>query len=46
MSPDPQCPVRLKRLLLTVGIDVGGDLGRQRRREHLPSAVTGKLVEQ
>ncbi len=32
--------------LLTVGGDVGGDLGLQRRREHRPGAVTDDLVEQ
>ena len=29
-----------------VGLDVGGDLGQQRRGEHLPRAVAGELVEQ
>jgi len=29
-----------------VGVDVGGDLGLQRRREHRPRAVTDQLVEQ
>jgi hypothetical protein len=29
-----------------MGLDVGGDLGQQRSSEHLPCAVTGKLVEQ
>ena len=29
-----------------VRLDVGGDLGLQRRREHLPRAVTGELIEQ
>lgn len=32
--------------LVPVGLDVGGDLGQQRRREHLPRAVAGQLVEQ
>ena len=29
-----------------VRLDVGGDLGLQRGREHLPCAVTGELIEQ
>ena len=32
--------------LITVRIDVGGDLGQQRRGQHLPCAVTGQLVQQ
>ena len=32
--------------LVGVRLDVGGDLGLQRRREHLPSAVTDDLIEQ
>ena len=29
-----------------MGLDVGGDLGLQRRREHRPRAVTDQLVQQ
>jgi putative transposase len=29
-----------------VGVDVGGNLGLQRRREHLPGAVADQLVQQ
>jgi hypothetical protein len=29
-----------------VGVEVGGDLGLQRRREHRPRTVTHDLVEQ
>jgi hypothetical protein len=32
--------------LVLVRLNVGGDLGQQRGREHLPSAVAGELVEQ
>jgi hypothetical protein len=32
--------------LANMGIDVGGDLGLQRRREHCPGTVTDDLVEQ
>jgi hypothetical protein len=32
--------------LTHVGVDVGGDLGLQRRREHRPCTVTRDLVEQ
>jgi hypothetical protein len=32
--------------LAGVGIDVGGDLGLQRSREHRPRTVTHNLVEQ
>jgi hypothetical protein len=32
--------------LTQVGVDIGGDHGLQRRREHCPRAVTHDLVEQ
>ena len=32
--------------LTDMGVDVGGDLGLQRRREHLPGTVADDLVEQ
>ena len=32
--------------LTQVGVDVGGHLGLQRRREHRPGTVTHDLVEQ
>jgi len=32
--------------LTRVGLDIGADLGLQRRGEHRPGAVTGQLVEQ
>jgi hypothetical protein len=32
--------------LTGVGGDISGDLGRQRRRQHRPRAVTHQLVEQ
>ncbi len=32
--------------LTQVGVDVGGNLGLQRRREHRPGTVTHDLVEQ
>ena len=32
--------------LTQVGVDVGGDLGLQRRREHRPGTVTHDLVKQ
>ena len=32
--------------LVDIGIDVGGDLGLQRRREHRPCTFTHDLVEQ
>jgi hypothetical protein len=32
--------------LVGMGIDLGGDLGLQRRREHRPGTVTHDLVEQ
>ena len=32
--------------LLTVGVDVRGDLGQHRRGQHLTSAVTSELVKQ
>jgi len=32
--------------LVGVGVDVGGDLGLQRRREHCPCTVADDLVEQ
>ena len=31
--------------LVTERLDVGGDLGLQRRGQHLPSAVTDNLIE-
>jgi hypothetical protein len=31
--------------LVDVGVDIGGDLGLQRRRQHRPGAVTDQLVE-
>jgi hypothetical protein len=31
---------------LAVSVDVGGDLGLQRRGQHLPGAVTEQLVQQ
>jgi hypothetical protein len=30
----------------SMGVDVGGDLGPQRRREHLPGAIADDLIEQ
>jgi hypothetical protein len=32
--------------LTNVGVDIGSDLGMQRRREHRPRTVTHDLVEQ
>jgi hypothetical protein len=32
--------------LASMGVDVGGDLGPQRRREHLPGAIADDLIEQ
>ncbi len=32
--------------LTQVGVDAGGDLGLQRRRQHRPGTVTHDLVEQ
>jgi hypothetical protein len=32
--------------LITELVDIGGDLGGQRRREHLPGAVADDLIEQ
>ena len=32
--------------LVSVCLDVGGDLGLQRRREHLPSPITDDLIQQ
>jgi hypothetical protein len=32
--------------LTGMGVDVGGHLGLQRRREHLPSTVVDDLIEQ
>jgi hypothetical protein len=32
--------------LLGMGVDVGGDLGGQRRREHLAGTVADDLIEQ
>ncbi len=39
-------PVAVLVNLTGVGLDVRGDLGQQRRGEHLPGAVAGELVEQ
>ena len=32
--------------LVGVGVDIGGDLGLQRRRQHLPGAVADDLIQQ
>jgi hypothetical protein len=32
--------------LATVRLDIGGDLGTQRRRQHLPGSVTDNLIQQ
>ena len=39
-------PVPVLVDLARVGLDVGGDLGLQRRREHRPGAITHDLVQQ
>lgn len=42
---DHQAPAVLVDLVV-VGLDIGGDLGQQRRRQHLPCTVAGELVGQ
>src|SRR5665647_1696858 len=32
--------------LVSMGLDVGGDLSLQRRREHLPGTVTDQFIQQ
>ncbi len=39
-------PVPVLVDLIGVGVDVGGDLGLQRRRQHLPGTVAHDLIEQ
>jgi hypothetical protein len=39
-------PATLLVDLVAVGVDVGGDLGVQRRGEHLPGPFPGELVQQ
>jgi len=39
-------PVPVLIDLVLVCLDVGGNLGQKRRREHLPRTVAGELVEQ
>ena len=39
-------PTTLRVELVGMSVDVGGDLGQQRRRQHLPRPVASELVEQ
>jgi len=39
-------PVAVLIEMVGMGIDIGGDLGLQRRREHLPRAIAHDLIEQ
>ena len=45
MAIAPHQPVTALVLFLRVGLDVGSDLGLQRRGEHAPSALEDQLVE-
>jgi hypothetical protein len=45
MAVAPHQPVTALVLFLRVGLDVGSDLGLQRRGEHAPSALEDQLVE-